>query len=159
MTASGQHVLSVLNVARTASIRGLQNPLLPRSSPGPKRCLFLTPCSLKQELSRIWEQLEHMTGVVQGQPPPAETPSIARERRHNHGLAIKDTFLGFPFMTVQTTAFMDLLGFDRSFALVPEKMERGRQTVSGHSSGVPIVMVDFQRASEYVVISLPKMIF
>ncbi|KAL3472379.1 hypothetical protein BJX99DRAFT_235642 [Aspergillus californicus] len=106
------------------------------------------PSPLKQELSRIWEQLEHMTGVVQGQSPPPETPPFRKERAYNHALAIKDTFLGFPFMTVQTAAFMDLLGLDRAFPLVLEKMERGRHPVSGRPSGVPIVMVDFQRASD-----------
>ncbi|KAL2816590.1 hypothetical protein BDW59DRAFT_175766 [Aspergillus cavernicola] len=79
------------------------------------------PSPLKMELSRIWEQLEHMTGVVQGRSSPSEDVPFVEGLHH-------DTSLGFPFMTVQNTAFMDLLGLDPSLPVLLEKMERGRQT-------------------------------
>ncbi|KAL4916407.1 hypothetical protein BDW62DRAFT_218757 [Aspergillus aurantiobrunneus] len=104
------------------------------------------PSPMEVELSRIWNQVEHITVAVRGQPPRSAPSPIAEQGYRSPG--DHNASLEFPFMIVQSEAFMDLLGLDPSFHVLFEQLERGRQKVSGRPSGLPIVMVDLQRASE-----------
>ncbi|KAJ0413013.1 hypothetical protein BJY00DRAFT_306620 [Aspergillus carlsbadensis] len=104
----------------------------------------LTPSPLKAELSRLWEQLDHITAVLQGQsssnspsdregqePGPAD-PSLASS--------------GFPFMILRSEAFMNLTGLERSLPVLLEHVERGRETVPAHSRAGKMMMVDLEEA-------------
>ncbi|KAL5000434.1 hypothetical protein BDV10DRAFT_200154 [Aspergillus recurvatus] len=100
----------------------------------------LPPSPLKAELLRVWEQLDHITAAVGGQTPQGSPLTDGQ-----HGYASKtarDVSAGFPFMTVQSEAFMSLLGLDQSLSQRFEHIERGRQTFSAQPYGTGVVMID-----------------
>ncbi|KAL4885930.1 hypothetical protein BJY04DRAFT_179524 [Aspergillus karnatakaensis] len=105
----------------------------------------LPPTALRAELSRLWEQLDHITTVVQSQNP---RNSSSRDVRKSSGPPTsQDASLEFPFMILQSEAFMNLLGLDLSLPVLLEQIERGRQTITAQAKGANIVMVDLEEAS------------
>jgi hypothetical protein len=114
-----------------------------------KKCSdFLYHLRLKAELSRLWEQLDHITAVVQGQTPRS-SPSHD-ERQDSFTLTAPGASLGFPFMVMQSEAFMNLLDLENSLPALLEHLERGRKAIPAQSYGANIVMVDLEEASMYV---------
>ncbi|KAL5050889.1 hypothetical protein BDW71DRAFT_171825 [Aspergillus fruticulosus] len=105
----------------------------------------LSPSPLKAELSRIWEQLDHITAIVQGRNPSSSPPS--NEQQNHVPLTVPDAPRGFPFMIVQSEAFLTLLGLDNYLPMHLEHMERGRQIITAKPSRESIVMVDLPDAS------------
>ncbi|KAL6232697.1 hypothetical protein BDW75DRAFT_232590 [Aspergillus navahoensis] len=99
----------------------------------------------KVELSRIWEQLDHITAIVLGQS--SQNDSSPKGRQGHRGLPNRDGALGFPIMTAQNEAFANLVGLDQNFSVHLEHAERSRQILPTQPSGDGIAMVDLQRAS------------
>ncbi|KAJ5990472.1 hypothetical protein N7522_010679 [Penicillium canescens] len=97
------------------------------------------------ELSRLWEQLDHITAVVQGQTPRSSSSHDGRQ--DSFALTAPGASLGFPFMVIQSEAFMNLLGLEQSLPVLLEHVERGRKAIPAQSYGANIVMVDLQEAS------------
>ncbi|KAJ5424689.1 hypothetical protein N7445_010662, partial [Penicillium cf. griseofulvum] len=108
----------------------------------------LSASSLKVELSRLWEQLDHITAVVQGQTPRGSPSHNGRETHIT--LTAPVASLGFPFMVLQSKEFMNLLGLDQSLSVLFEHVERGRKAMHVQSYGANTVMVDPQEALTYV---------
>ncbi|KAJ5837191.1 hypothetical protein N7447_003217 [Penicillium robsamsonii] len=104
----------------------------------------LSASSLKVELSRLWEQLDHITAVVQGQTPQG-SPSH-NEREDHLTLTAPVSSLGFPFMVIQSEEFMNLLGLKQSLPVLFEHVERGRKAMPAQSHGANIVTVDPEEA-------------
>jgi hypothetical protein len=114
-----------------------------------KKCSdFLYHLSLKAELSRLWEQLDHITAVVQGQTPGSSPSHDGRQDCFT--LTAPGASLAFPFMVMQSEAFMNLLGLEKSLPVLLEHIERGRKAIPAQSYGAKIVMADLQEASMYV---------
>ena len=97
------------------------------------------------ELSRLWEQLDHITAVVQGQTPRSSPSHDGRQ--DSSTLTAPGAPLGFPFMVLQSEAFMNLLGLEQSLPVLLEHVERGRKAIPAQTYGANIVMVDLQEAS------------
>ncbi|EAW24625.1 C6 zinc finger domain protein [Aspergillus fischeri NRRL 181] len=114
-----------------------------------KECIYQEPqclpaSPLRAELSRLWDQLDHITAIVQGQiPQKFHFPNS----RQSSPVTAGETPLGFPCMILQNGAFMKLLGLDTSLALYFEHTERGRQTVPAQPLQDGILMIDLDQAS------------
>ncbi|KAL4932596.1 uncharacterized protein BDV17DRAFT_300053 [Aspergillus undulatus] len=104
----------------------------------------LPPSPLRAELSRLWGQLDHITAIVQGQ---ISQKTDSRNCRQSSPVTGHDASVGFPYMTLQTGAFMKLLGLNTSLPVYLEHIERGRQIVPAQSLQDGIVMVDLEEAS------------
>ncbi|KAL2831287.1 hypothetical protein BJY01DRAFT_260581 [Aspergillus pseudoustus] len=101
----------------------------------------LPPSPLKGELAKLWEQLDHLTAVVRGQQhstrglrKDAFPPAHAASRK-------------FPYMIIQSEAFMSFLGLDSSLPERLEHLERGLQITRTESSTPRIVLIDIHDAS------------
>ncbi|KAF9893115.1 hypothetical protein FE257_012526 [Aspergillus nanangensis] len=99
------------------------------------------PSPLRTELSKLWGQLSHITAIVQGQ---SQSPIALKKSSDHH------PSLGFPYMTLQSTAFMKLLDLDPALPIYLEHLERrGRQPGVIHQplpEGM-IVAIDLDDAS------------
>ncbi|CEJ59673.1 hypothetical protein PMG11_08286 [Penicillium brasilianum] len=105
----------------------------------------LPPASLKAEISRLWEQVDHITAIIRGQKPRS-SPSHD-ERQESFTLTASGASLGFPFMVLQSEAFMNLLGLEPSVPVLLEHVERGRKAIPGQACGANIVIIDLWKAS------------
>ncbi|CAG8907744.1 unnamed protein product [Penicillium egyptiacum] len=105
----------------------------------------LAPSPQKLELSRIWEQLERITIVVQGQSLKSSPSPKAQQL--SRSLTDRDASTGFPIMVIQNTAFMNLLSLDQSLPVFLEGLERGRPEITPQPPRTPTVMIDLQHAS------------
>ncbi|KAL2862433.1 uncharacterized protein BJX67DRAFT_375235 [Aspergillus lucknowensis] len=109
------------------------------------------PSPLKVELTRIWTQIERITVAVQGRSLPylqLQSAPLSGTAQRYQSPSGRDESLDFPFMILQSEAFMDLLRLDPSLSVQLEQWERRKEMVSVDSSNVPIVMDDLHRASE-----------
>ncbi|KAL2786928.1 hypothetical protein BJX66DRAFT_341715 [Aspergillus keveii] len=114
-----------------------------------KECVYqeaqdLTPSPLKAELSRLWEQLDHITAVLQGQPSSNSPSDAGGQEPGPSDPSVSSS--AFPFMILRSEAFMNLTGLERSFPLLLEHVERGREGIPTESSGGNMVMVDLEEA-------------
>ncbi|KAJ5086208.1 hypothetical protein N7532_010979 [Penicillium argentinense] len=97
------------------------------------------------ELSRSWEQVDHITARVQGQ---TQQSSLSHDGRQDSlTFTTAGASLGFPFMLMQSRAFMNLLGLEQSLPVLLEHVEHGRDVIIAQSYGENIAMVDLQDAS------------
>ncbi|KAH2311646.1 hypothetical protein KXV47_004381 [Aspergillus fumigatus] len=114
-----------------------------------KECLYqevqgLPPSPLRAELSRLWDQLDHIAAIVQGRiSHKFHFPNI----RQSSPVTAGETPLGFPCMVLQNGAFMKLLGLDPSLARYFEHTERGRQTVPAQPLQDGILTINLDEAS------------
>lgn len=97
------------------------------------------------ELSRLWEQLNHITAIVQG--PRPRSSSSHDGQQDSFTLTAPRASQGFPFMVMQSEAFMNLLGLEQSMPAILERVERGRKGIPSQAYGANIVIVDLQEAS------------
>ncbi|OQE21440.1 hypothetical protein PENFLA_c014G03240 [Penicillium flavigenum] len=133
----GSMCLSILfSVADVLSVTGVLSAAMPTG---------INPFWKKLELSRIWEQLERITAVVQGQSLKS-SPSPKTQQLF-HSLTDHDASIGFPVMVIQNAAFMNLLGLDQSLPVFLEGLEHGRSDISPQPPSTPTVMIDIQHAS------------
>lgn len=97
------------------------------------------------ELSRLWEQVDHITAIVQGQTQQSSPSPVGRQD------SVTFTTPGaspwFPFMVMRCQAFINLLGLEQSLPVHLEHVERGRDIITAQSHGEKIVMVNLQEAS------------
>ncbi|KAL2812630.1 hypothetical protein BJX63DRAFT_241009 [Aspergillus granulosus] len=105
----------------------------------------IPPSPLKGELSKLWEQLDFLTEMVQGQNFQG-SPS-AGERKRGASLPTPVVPQDFPFMTLQSASFMNLIGLDSSLSSRLEHMERGRPAILVRPSRPRIVVTRIQDAS------------
>ncbi|KAL2821679.1 hypothetical protein BJX63DRAFT_418046 [Aspergillus granulosus] len=101
----------------------------------------LPPSPLKGELAKLWKQLDHLTAVVQSQH------HSTRGQRKDVTPPALDAPREFPYMIIQSEAFMSLLGLDTSLARRLEHLERGLQAIPAESSTPRIVLIDIHDAS------------
>ncbi|PKX89042.1 uncharacterized protein P174DRAFT_464760 [Aspergillus novofumigatus IBT 16806] len=109
----------------------------------------LPPSPLRAELSRLWEQLDHITAVAQGRTSrnsPSHSPRQGSNSPTTHGKSSK-----FPFMILQSEAFMNLVGVEGSLAVGLEEIERGRQTMPAQTRRTDLVRVDLEEASVHLL--------
>ncbi|KAF4162015.1 hypothetical protein CNMCM6936_002663 [Aspergillus lentulus] len=100
------------------------------------------------ELSRLWEQLDHITAVAQGRTSrnsPSHYPRQGSSSPTTHGKSSK-----FPFMILQSEAFMNLVGVEVSLPVRLEEIERGRHTLPAQTRGTDLVMADLEKASVHL---------
>ncbi|KAL2854583.1 hypothetical protein BJX68DRAFT_264480 [Aspergillus pseudodeflectus] len=114
-----------------------------------KECVYqeaqdLTPSPLKAELSRLWEQLDHITAVLQGQPSLNSPSESAGHEPGPSDPSVASS--GFPFMILRSEAFMNMTGLEQSLSVMFEHVERGREAIPAHSSGANIVVVNLEDA-------------
>ncbi|KAL3442397.1 hypothetical protein BJX65DRAFT_299036 [Aspergillus insuetus] len=114
-----------------------------------KECVYqeaqdLTPSPLKAELSRLWEQLDHITAVLQGQPSPNSPSGAGGQEPGSSDPSVSSS--AFPFMILRSVAFMNLTGLERSLPVLLEHVERAREAVPTQSSSGNMVMVDLEEA-------------
>ncbi|KAB8224280.1 hypothetical protein BDV33DRAFT_199675 [Aspergillus novoparasiticus] len=105
----------------------------------------LPPSSLKVELSRLWEQIDRITAIAQGQRPRGSSSHDGREGSFT--LTAPRASRGFPFMVMQCEAFVNLLGLEQSMPALLEQVERGRKAIPAQAYGPNIVVVDLPEAS------------
>lgn len=146
---NGPSVHSVLGEGKSASTRKCRVFHLLRERYGDAKawCSFLTLSRLRAELSRLWDQLDHIAAIVQGRiSHKFHFPNI----RQSSPVTAGETPLGFPCMVLQNGAFMKLLGLDPSLARYFEHTERGRQTVPAQPLQDGILTINLDEASMYV---------
>ncbi|KAH3047438.1 hypothetical protein KXV27_004947 [Aspergillus fumigatus] len=128
---NGPSVHSVLGEGKSASTRKC-------------RVFHLLRERLRAELSRLWDQLDHIAAIVQGRiSHKFHFPNI----RQSSPVTAGETPLGFPCMVLQNGAFMKLLGLDPSLARYFEHTERGRQTVPAQPLQDGILTINLDEAS------------
>ncbi|EDP50895.1 hypothetical protein AFUB_048960 [Aspergillus fumigatus A1163] len=143
---NGPSVHSVLGEGKSASTRKCRVFHLLRERYGDAKawCSFLTLSRLRAELSRLWDQLDHIAAIVQGRiSHKFHFPNI----RQSSPVTAGETPLGFPCMVLQNGAFMKLLGLDPSLARYFEHTERGRQTVPAQPLQDGILTINLDEAS------------
>ncbi|KAL4952027.1 hypothetical protein BDW69DRAFT_195976 [Aspergillus filifer] len=104
--------------------------------------LSLSPQDL--ELLKIWEQLERISTLVQGQLRQ-RTPS-PKAQQLSCSVSNCDAPVEFPIMVLQNTAFISLLGLERNLLVLLESQERAGLGIS-QPPCPPAVMIDPHYAS------------
>lgn len=95
-------------------------------------------------MSRIWEQLERISTVVQGQHIQ-RSPS-PKAQKVSCSVIDRDAPVGFPIMVLQNTEFMSLVGLDENLSVLLESQERAGLGIS-QPPWPPTVIIDLDHAS------------